>query len=176
MNWSILIPERYRARRGEGVTEHILSLWGFPLVAASGHKWPRTAGGVNTAAWKWEPFCVSCQLLGVIEYFERSQYIRIGIGLVPYRSGLFLSCFLFRCVWYTTLDSVYASCYQRQTSTLQRMLRRYVIDNIGFTIFFSFSVHYGFMCFLAPLHGHLYFTFFFQDHRNQSSYYKPTLV
>lgn len=148
------------SQEGGGVTEHIWSPWRFPLVAACGHKWPCTPGGVNTTAWKWEPFCVSCQLLGVIEYFERSRYIRIGIWLVPYRSDLSSPCFLFKCVWYLTLDSAYSSCYQRQTSTLQRTLNRYGVGDVGFTIFYSFCSHYEFTFSLVLLQGHFYFIFF----------------
>lgn len=53
--------------------------------------WPQMAlyprgGEYNSMEVK--ALCVPCQLLGVIEYFERSQYIRIGIWLVPHRSDL----------------------------------------------------------------------------------------
>lgn len=133
--------------------------------------------GSESNSMTWEPFCVCCQLLGVIEYFERNHYIKIGIWRF-YRSDLLCPCFLFKCVWFSDIRLCLPLSLAEVDSSLNK---RWSIDTgwmiLGLQYFFFFS-YYGFMCFFLVLLQRCLSSsvFLFQDHNNQSSYHRGALV
>lgn len=134
---------------GRGIIEQIWSPWGCSLpllVVTNGH----VPQGSECTAWKWKPFFfVSCQLLGVIEYFERNQYIKIGICLVPYRSDL-SPLFSFK-TWYThirfcpplLLSEVDINFYKKHSIDMGQMMLNvlyvFLVSVTGMLLFHLFS-------------------------------------
>lgn len=105
---------------------------------------------VNGTACKPKPLCIHFQLLGVIEYFERSRYVKMGIQLEPFRNDPFpsFSFQIYLMPWLWTLPTpliilVTHPSYKRHMVSTRQM-------TLGLACFSS-SNYYRFLCFVLVL-------------------------